>query len=146
MHAHLPVYAAVGEAETFLKRAKHEKAVDEASPKQQLAVFGDIIKWARLPAIQDEAKKLAQWQESKKVSMGFVRLLLNCSESFLKYKKEGRTSHLKFVPLLSYSITRNISTKETEIMKWAQGLTDLKSTNLAHLAFIANYSIQTNRS
>jgi len=146
MHAHLPVYAAVGEADGLLKKAKREKAIDEKSPKQQLAVFGDIVKWARLPSIHNEARKLAQWQESKKVSMGFVRLLLNCSESFLEYKKEGRTSHLRFIPMLSYSIARNISAKETEILKWSQDLTNLQSENLRHLAFIANYSIQTNRS
>jgi CRISPR-associated protein Csm1 len=146
MHAHFPVYAAVGEAEALLKKAKHEKIIDEENPKQQLAVFDDIVKWARLPSIQAEAKKLAQWQESKKVSMGFVRLLLNCSHSFLQYKKEERTSYLRFIPMLSYSIARNISVRDAEIMKWSQDLTDLKSTNLAHLAFIANYSIQTNRS
>lgn len=145
MQAHLPVYAAVGQAEDLLKKAKQQKTIDEKDAKQQLAVFSDIIKWAKLPAIQNEAKKLAQWQENKKVSMGFVRLLLNCSESFQKFKKEGRTSHLWFVPMLSYSIARNISAKETEIMRWSQDLTDLQSVNLRHLAFIANYSIQTNR-
>lgn len=145
VHTHLPVYAAVGEAETLLKKAKHKKAMAEESPKEQLAVFGDIVKWARLPSIQNEAKKLAQWQENKKVSMGFVRLLLNCAESFQQYKTEGTTSHLRFIPMLSYSIARNIPAKETEIIKWSQDLTDLQSTNLAHLAFIANYSIQTNR-
>jgi len=146
MHAHLPVYSAVSEAEDLLKKAKQEKAIDEALPKQQLAVFGDIVKWKRLPSIHHEARKLAQWQEDKKVSMGFVRLLLNCSESFLEYKKEGRTSHLRFIPMLSYSIARNISAKETDVLKWSQDLTNLQSENLRHLAFIANYSIQTNRS
>jgi len=96
--------------------------------------------------MRNEAQRLARWQKDKKISMGFVRQLVNCSESFQKYKKEGRTSHLKFIPMLSYSIARNIPARETEIMKWSQDLTNLQSTNLRHLAFIANYSIQANRS
>jgi len=146
VHAHLPVYTAVEHADDLLYCAKNEATIDETFSKDQLAVFGDILKWARLPVIRNEAQRLAQWQEDKKVSMGFVRQLLNCSESFQKYKKEGRTSHLKFIPMLSYSIARNIPAREAEIIKWSQDLTNLKSANLHHLAFIANYSIQTNRS
>ena len=146
MHAHLPVYAAVEHADDLLNRAKNEVIIDEDLSKEQLAVLGDILKWARLPAMRNEAQRLARWQKDKKISMGFVRQLVNCSESFQKYKKEGRTSHLKFIPMLSYSIARNIPARETEIMKWSQDLTNLQSTNLRHLAFIANYSIQANRS
>ncbi len=146
IQAHLPVYAAVGQAEDLLKKAKHQKAMDEKAPKQQLAVFDDIVKWEKLPTIHNEAKKLAQWQENKKVSMGFVHLLLNCSENFQIFKREGSTWHLRFIPMLSYSIARNIPARETEIIKWSQDLTNLQSVNLRHLAFIANYSIQTNRS
>lgn len=146
MHAHLPVYTAVENAENLLKKAKNTKALDEDTTKQQLAVFDDIIKWTKLPPIQNEAKKLAEWQEGKRVSMGFVRLLLNCAESYVNYKTEGKTAYLRFIPMLSYSITRNIPAKEVDIIKWSQDLTDLQSSNLQHLAFIANYSIQTNRS
>lgn len=142
----LPIYAAIDGAEQLLKRAKHAPALGEEKPKNQLAVFDDLVKWEKADRLLEEADRLADWQEEKKVSMGFVRQLLDSSEQFRRFKEMGETKHLRFVPLLAYSIARNISTKEDEIAKWAQGLTDLNDENLKNLTFIANYSIARNRS
>ena len=142
----LPVYAAIGLAEDLLDKSKEQCAIGAENPKNQLATLGDIMKWDELDMVQQQADRLAAWQEGKKLSMGFVRLLLDSAEHYRTFKKTGETSHLCFVPMLAYGIARNIPTKETDLVKWAQELTYLESNNLKHLTFIANYSIQTNRS
>jgi len=144
----LPIYAAIGYAEDLLGKAKDNCAIGAKEPKNQFAALGDIIKWDDFDAVQKEAERLATWQEGKKVSVGFVRLLRDSAEQFFNYKasREGATSYLRFVPMLAYGIARNIPPKEEELLKWAQELTDLNSKNLRNLTFISNYSIQTNRS
>jgi len=146
MHPRLPVYTAVADADELLDKAKNEKAVKTGMPKDQLAVFDDVIKWDVLVTVQKEADRLAAWQDEKKVSMGFVRHLLSSAEDYRRYKNENETKYLRFVPMLAYSIARNIPARESELVKWSQDLTDLSSKNLQHLAYITNYSIQTNRS
>jgi hypothetical protein len=89
---------------------------------------------------------LAGWQEEKRISMGFVRQLLDSAAQFQAFRATGETSHLRFVPMLAYSISRNIPVKESEIIKWTHELTNLSSAKLRNLNYIANYSIQTNRS
>lgn len=147
----LPVYAAIDYADNLLEKAKEECAIgtkEPIEPKNQLAALGDIIKWDEVDTVQQEAERLAAWQKGKSLSMGFIRLLLDSAEHFRDFKKsnETETSHLRFVPMLAYGIARNIPAKETDLVSWAQELTDLKSKNLKYLTFIANYSIQTNRS
>lgn len=143
----LPIYAAIGYADDLLKSAKEQEDIGDKEPKKdRLAALGDIIKWGDFKAIQVEANRLAGWQEEKKVSMGFVRQLLDSAEQFRAYRATDETRHLRFVPMLAYSISRNIPARESELIKWAHELTDLNSSKLKNLTYIANYSIQTNRS
>lgn len=44
------------------------------------------------------------------------------------------------------TINRNINANEGELVQWLYDLTDLKSQNLHHIVFIANYSLTMNRS
>jgi CRISPR-associated protein Csm1 len=142
----LPVYAAIGYADDLLESAKKRSAIGAVEPKDQFAVLGDLIKWEDLETVQEEADRLAAWLNEKKISMGFVRQLLDSAGQFRSFKETGETRHLRFVPMLAYSIARNISAREGELVSWAQGLTDLKNIKLKNLTFIANYSIQSNRS
>jgi hypothetical protein len=143
----LPIYAAIGFAEELLESAKKSKESGEnEAQKDRLAALGDIIKWGEFVRIQTEAERLAGWQEEKRVSMGFVRQLLDSAAQFQAFRATGETSHLRFVPMLAYSISRNIPVKESEIIKWTHELTNLSSAKLRNLNYIANYSIQTNRS
>lgn len=143
----LPVYAAIGYADDLLESAKKQQDIDDKEPKKdRLATLGDIIKWGDFTKVQEEAHRLAGWQGEKKVSMGFVRQLLGSAEQFREYSASGETRHLRFVPMLAYSISRNIPARENELIKWAHELTNLKSQKLKNLTYIANYSIQTNRS
>jgi len=142
----LPIYAAVAAADSLLAEAKKKKAPGADEPKNQLAALGDIVKWDKFKFVQEEADRLAIWQEEKKVSMGFVRQLLDSAAQFREFRATGEIRLLRFVPMLAYAITRNIPAKDTELIAWAQELTDLKSSKLQHLNYIANYSIHTNRS
>jgi CRISPR-associated protein Csm1 len=143
----LPIYAAIGFAEELLESAKkYKESGENEAQKDRLAALGDIIKWGEFVRIQTEAERLAGWQEEKRISMGFVRQLLDSAAQFQAFRATGETSHLRFVPMLSYSISRNISVKESEIIKWTHELTNLSSAKLRNLNYIANYSIQTNRS
>lgn len=142
----LPVYAAIASAEELLEQAKRKKTTGADEPKNQLATLGGLIKWTDFETVQKEADRLASWQEEKKVSMSFVRQLLDSARQFEEYAGTGETRHLRFVPMLAYAINRNIPTKETQIISWAQELTDLKCIKLKNLNYIANYSIHRNRS
>ncbi|HEC99633.1 MAG TPA: type III-A CRISPR-associated protein Cas10/Csm1 [Proteobacteria bacterium] len=142
----LPVYACVANADRLLKKAKHEKALGEDKPKNQLAVLDDCFKWDKAEAIMAEGEKLKNWQSEKSVSMGFIRQLLYSSEMYRQFRRTGETRCLRYVPLLAYNISRNI--KKNEIAQWAQDLLDTADPKhkLNNLAFIANYSMTMNRS
>ncbi|MEI6125149.1 MAG: type III-A CRISPR-associated protein Cas10/Csm1 [Pseudomonadota bacterium] len=141
----IPIYAAIDAADMLLDEAKHLSALGEEEPKDQMAALGDCFKWDMAETVLADAEKMAGWQEQKKISMGFARLLLTSGEMYRTFKQTGETKHLKFSPLLAYSIARNISSKENELLMWAQDLTDIANEKLNNLVFIANYSISINR-
>lgn len=143
----LPVYAGVESADSLLEKAKHETALGEDKPKNQLAVLGDSFKWDKAAAIFAEAERLKKWQTEKAVSMGFIRQLLDSAEMHKQFEKTKETHYLRFVPLLAYSIKRNI--RDDEISKWSQELLERgrhDKLKLNNMTFIANYSITMNRS
>lgn len=147
----LPVYACVESADRLLEKAKHETALGEEKAKNQLAVLEDLFKWDKAEAILIEAERLKNWQAEKtglkRVSTGFVRQLLDCGEMNRQFEKTRETHYLRFVPLLAYSIKRNI--RDDEIARWSQDLLERGGSNklkLNHMTFIANYSITMNRS
>lgn len=142
----LPILNVVQGADELLDQAKHETAPGERQPKNQLATLGDCFKWSKAERLQHEADKLAGWYEEHRVSSGFVRQLLDSSFQFKEFTQTGETRHLRFVPMLAYAIARNIPTKEHEIVKWAQDITNLKDEKLNNLSYIVNYAINTNRS
>lgn len=142
----LPIYAAIETADDLLDTAKDHAALGEESGKNQVAILGDRCKWEKLAHLHAEAERLAGWLADRRVSMGFVRQLLDAGEAFHKFVENSDTRLLRFVPMLAYSITRNIPGKETEIVNWAHDLTDIKgSRNLKNLTFISNYAITANR-
>lgn len=142
----LPVYASVKSADELLEKAKHEKSIGAEKPKNQLAVLGDFFKWEKAETILMEAERLKEWQAGKKVSTGFVRQLLDSGEMHKYFEDTKETRYLRFIPLLAYSMKRNV--KDDEIVRWSQDLLARSKSNvkLNNLTFIANYSITMNRS
>lgn len=142
----LPIYAAIETSDELLDTAKDKVAMGEKTSKNQVAMFGDLCKWENLDSIHAEGDRLAGWLTERRVSMGFVRQLLDAGKAYQQFAKTGDTCLLRFVPMLAYSINRNIPDKDTEIISWAHGLTDINSSrNLKNLTFISNYAITANR-
>lgn len=144
----LPILSIVQQADDLLDQAKHEKSPGEQKSKNQLATLGDCFKWSKAEKLQEEADRLAGWYEKRtgNLSSGTVRQLLNSARQYREFTQTGNTHLLSFVPMLSYTINRNINANETELVRWLFDLTDLKSKKLQHLGFIANYSLTMNRS
>jgi hypothetical protein len=142
----LPIYAAIASADELLDIAKDRPALGEIEGKDQVALFGDCCKWGKLPVLTAEADRLAGWLAERRVSMAFVRQLLDASGAYRKFSESGDTRLLRFVPMLAYSITRNLPDREKDIVAWAHDLTDIhQSRNLNNLTFITNYTITANR-
>lgn len=135
----LPVYAAVEAADELLESAKKKESLGAHEPKDQLAVLGDRFKWKLADSLLTEADKLTVWLAEGKASMSFVRQLKESGEKYRLYKGSGETNHLRFVPMLAYSISRNI--RDPVIIGWAQRFTDLREELLSNLVFLANYAI-----
>lgn len=144
----LPIYAVVQSAEELLDAAKKETALGEARPKDQFSTLGDRFKWTEAGRLDDEGERLADWlaNSTGRLSMATVRQLLESAGQFRRFKESGDTKALSFVPMLAYTISRNIDSRKPEVVSWLHELTNLDSDNLRHLAYIANYAILSNRS
>lgn len=145
----LPIYSVIDYAEDLLDEAKNSPALGETSAKNQVALFGDCFPWRKAERLTGEAERLSGWLADGKVSMSFVRQLLESADSYRRYRDPvngGDTRYLRFIPMLAYAIIRNLSGKEQELISWAHDLTDIhNSENLKNLTFITNYAITANR-
>lgn len=144
----LPILTVVQGANELLEQAKHEVAVGEKQSKNRLATLDDCFKWDKAEMLQKEADLLAGWyeQHTGNLSSATILQLLNSARQYREFIKTGNTRMLSFVPMLSYTINRNINANETVVVEWLYDLTDLQSQNLHHLNFIVNYALTMNRS
>jgi CRISPR-associated protein Csm1 len=132
-----PVWAAAEAADTALtKKAK-------SGPKNQLCSFGHVMKWEEVDAVFEDVVRVAKWLENKDISSSFARSLMLYSELAKMYREEGKVEGLRYLPLLSYNLSRNI--KVDEIRQWAEPLKDVRGDPIRHLGFVATYSMNLNR-
>lgn len=136
-----PVFRAVEMADNALDKSKEMKD----SEKDRLTVFGQTVEWKEVKNILKESELLKGWLKDNKVSSGFTRNLLLYSQMNNKFTETGNTEHLRFLPLMTYDIARNIPVEKREIRLWAEGLKDLNSPMLKNLGIIANYALNANR-
>lgn len=134
-----PVFRAVEMAELALKQSKNQE------DKDSVTVFGHTVKWNQLSEILKEAKKFGRWLKDKDISMGFARNLLDYSEMNRKFKDTGQTEYLRFLPLMTYDIARNIPVRDHEIRKWTEELKQPESRTFKNMGIIANYALSANR-
>lgn len=119
--------------------------------KDRLTLFGQTLKWVEALDIIREAERLARWIEQKQVSSGFARNLLIYSWMNNEFNSTRKTEYLRFLPLMTYDIARNLpslddrNTKKRDIRIWAEELKDLESSRLKHLGIIVNYALTANR-
>ncbi|MEW6068477.1 MAG: type III-A CRISPR-associated protein Cas10/Csm1 [Nitrospirota bacterium] len=139
-----PVFRAVEMADNALE-------VSKEAGKDRLTVFGQTVEWKDMPNMLSEAERLTDWLKSNKISSGFARNLLFYSQMHRQFNETKRTEHLRFLPLMTYDIARNLPALESkdaekrEIRLWAESLKELKSPLLQNLGIIANYALNANR-
>ncbi|MBI3583950.1 MAG: type III-A CRISPR-associated protein Cas10/Csm1 [Nitrospinae bacterium] len=139
-----PVFRAVETADNALDTSKD-------SGKDRLTVFGQTVKWDDVPSVIEEADKLKKWLEQESISSGFARNLLIYSQMNNEFIETRKTEHLRFLPLMTYDIARNLPSLENkdaekrEIRLWAESIKDLKSQILKSLGIIASYALTANR-
>ncbi|MCG3200104.1 MAG: hypothetical protein GHCLOJNM_04634 [bacterium] len=134
-----PVWAAADSAETALEHAKTQ-------PKDQLCSFGHLIRWAQVPHVFAEIEKVSTWLNSKTVSTAFVRSLLYYADLAAQYRTQGRVEGLRYLPLLSYNLSRNLRGETaSEVRRWAEALKDVEGDAIRNLGFVATYSLNLNR-
>lgn len=139
-----PVFRAVEMADNALDLSKN-------LGKDRLTLFGQTLKWDEAPDIIRESEKLAKWIEQKQVSSGFARNLLIYSWMNNEFNSTRKTEYLRFLPLMTYDIARNLPSIENkdlgkrDIRAWAEDLKNLGSPRLKNLGIIANYALTANR-
>jgi len=140
-----PVFRAVEMADNYLDISKANTG------KDSLTVFGHTVKWREVSDIIQESERLESWLKLKQISSGFARNLLIYSQMNDNYQEGKNTAYLKFLPLMTYDIARNLPSlnskdfEKGEIRKWAEELKDLNSPKLKNLGIIANYALTANR-
>ncbi|MBI4847718.1 MAG: type III-A CRISPR-associated protein Cas10/Csm1 [Nitrospirae bacterium] len=134
-----PVFRAVEMANNYLNISKANTG------KDSLMVFGQTIKWREVPEIIKESEKLSNWLKDKQISSGFANNLLYYSQMNNKFRENRQTEYLRFLPLMTYDIARNISIEKREIRTWAESLKDLNNTVLLNLGIIASFALTANR-
>jgi len=139
-----PVFKAVEMADDALDTSKD-------LGRDRVTIFGHAITWEALPVVVKEAAKLKQWLNNKDLSKGFVYNLLYYAYMYQKYSKEKNTEYLRFLPLMTYDIARNLpphddkNIEKRAIRQWAEDLKDLANPKLHQLDIIANYALTANR-
>jgi CRISPR-associated protein Csm1 len=140
-----PVFRAETMADVSIKMSKNSPG------KDSLTVFGQTAKWDRVSEIIGQSERLSGWLKNKMVSSGFARNLLIYSWMFNEFSKTRKTKLLRFLPLMTYDMARNLPSlndrdpAKREVREWAEGLKDLNSPLLHNLGIIANYALAANR-
>lgn len=139
-----PVFRAVEMADNDLDAAKN-------SGRDRITIFGHTITWDELLPVLNESDILAKWLKDNNISTGFARNLLYYANMHQKYIKEHKPDYLRFLPLLTYDIARNLPSLDDRdenkkiIRLWAEDLKDLANPKLKNLDIIANYALTANR-
>lgn len=139
-----PIKAAVAEAERLLEDAKTRTAPREASPKDQLAAFGQLWKWQRHDAILNLAKQLTNWVDAGQMERGWLHTLLNLAE-----ERHGDHPDLLATSRLAYHVDRNYKPR-TAARRWAESLVrrfdDVGQVDVRYLPSIVRYALTATRS
>lgn len=139
-----PVFRAVEHAEALLTRAK-------AAGKNRCAVLDHVLPWESAASALEKGRQLAAWLLSGDANSAFARNLLYYGRLFRQYKEEGLVVGLRFAPLLSYDIARNLPKPDDEreerraLRTWADSLRDLDNPDLGILGWIAAYALNSTR-
>ncbi|HPD61184.1 MAG TPA: type III-A CRISPR-associated protein Cas10/Csm1 [Thermodesulfobacteriota bacterium] len=116
---HEPVSFCAESAEKKLKRSKQQEG------KNKITFFDQTIAWTELDQILKEAKKVITWLEKEPpiISRSLVNNFRQYGEMSRIFNEEGKVEYLKYVPLLTYDINRNLQRDiQREAYEWANDL------------------------
>lgn len=148
---HEPVSFYSESAEQGLEKAKHFSK--DVLNKDKITFFGEILSWGELDKVLKEAERIIHWLEGEPplISRGFIYNLRRYGEMNEEYKKTGNTKYLKFVPLLAYDVSRNLTGQgKEEVKDWTSKLSPLIQKeaikdNLPFLRIIMEYVLTYTR-
>jgi CRISPR-associated protein Csm1 len=146
---------------SFCARMAEDKLKDSKlqEGKDRITLFNQTISWDELNKILIEANKVVEWLEKDPpiISRAFAYNLLEYGEmayisNIFNPSKGIETNYLKFVPLLTYDIARNLARKEQqEAFDWSQMFLPSKdkpfgADHLLYLRIIMEYVLTYTRS
>ena len=122
--------------------------------KDSITIFNQTVSWDELNKILFEAKRIVKWLEKEPplISRALVYNLREYGEMSRRYQEEGLIQYLKFVPLLTYDIYRNLTKeRQKEALLWAENLRPSRESpqggeNLPYLMAIMEYVLTYTRS
>lgn len=123
----------------------------ERDGKDGITIFGHTVSWDEIDKILQEGQKVIGWLEEELISRAFAYNLRGYGEMSEKYEEERNVKYLKFVPLLTYDINRNLTKEEQkEVFLWAEDLRPSKNKpkggdNLPYLRAIMEYVLTYTR-
>ncbi len=121
-----------------------EEALDKAkkSGRDRLCLLGNVLEWGNLPSILADNQLLVK----EGGPSAFLYRLLAYAGMWQRYR-DGDNLGLRYQPLLSYSLTRNVNQeKQPRIYKWAKALLEWPlpapaCQTMDHLGLISSLAI-----
>lgn len=105
----LPVQAIAREAERLLDKSK--KNVTGQGSKNSVTVFDTTVSWDDFKKLSGEGNWFVDLIRNKKVSIGLVRRLLDYSDDFIAFTKNGEIRRGLYLSHMTYDFARNVSDK-----------------------------------
>ena len=138
----------------FFFISKTEKDSKQQKVKDKITIFNHTVSWVELDKILSEAHKVIRWliKEPPIISRAFAYKLRSYGEMSRRYEEERKINYLKYVPLLTYDISRNLTKEEQkEAYIWAEDLRPSKDKpkggdNLPYLETIMEFVLTYTRS
>jgi len=141
----MPVFRSVQSADTSLKDAKE---CPPGGGRNKVSLMGEEVGWEEYGDLIEEGKKLSEWIERKDLSRGFVRNLQSYALMKEMFEKDGNTKHLRYLPLMTYDIARNLPSPERDkhgVRSWAEALKSPDSRAMRYMRIIAEYALISTR-
>ncbi|MBF0555421.1 MAG: type III-A CRISPR-associated protein Cas10/Csm1 [Nitrospirae bacterium] len=96
---------------SMIKQADELLTKSKKAGKDRITFFGSTIQWKEMPKILKSFLILNELFENNNIKMSFLYDLLQYNEMAKEYVDEGKKSGIKYIPLLSYNIIRNLGKK-----------------------------------
>jgi CRISPR-associated protein Csm1 len=143
----IPVSRSVAAADDALEESKEMILKGESEGRDQLTLIGRTMKWSKAAFLLEAARQLSEWLKNEKLTVGFLRKLLTFSEMHQRYFYKGDVNGLRYLPLLTYEIARNLAPLETSdqeklaVRLWAENIKKLDHDHTVYLDFLVKYAL-----